>query len=229
MHAIIDLHMNFYNSLARENSWIVEELKLEGVSLLTGFVKKVNLVHKFYSAYYKEERERIVLCGINPGRLGAGKTGVPFIDFASLSYLLPGIDTADSELSATFIFSIINKLGYGVFFNKVYLTNISWFGFSKEGRNYNYYRLPNHLQTQFTNGFIKEMEIVKPKTIIPLSKQVEKTINRMQVQNLINPQILIAQALAHPYYYSNFRTRYNRGIKTYIEAIEKYTGCPTLY
>ena len=38
------------------------------------------LVKKFYSSYYSDNNKRIIIFGINPGRLGGGLTGIPFTD-----------------------------------------------------------------------------------------------------------------------------------------------------
>lgn len=47
--------------------------------------------------FYPTQEKRVVLCGINPGRNGAGKTGIPFIDFSGASHLLSGIGQNDSR------------------------------------------------------------------------------------------------------------------------------------
>jgi hypothetical protein len=75
MERIIDLHLKFYQSLFREKKCITEALFNQGISVLTGFVDNVHVVRDFYESCYKNDNRRIVLCGINPGRLGAGKTG----------------------------------------------------------------------------------------------------------------------------------------------------------
>ncbi|WP_394173992.1 uracil-DNA glycosylase family protein [Guptibacillus hwajinpoensis] len=220
MDKIVDLHLNFYQSLQGEKKWVLDALSEEGISVLTGFIDNVDLVKRFYEACYRSQSSRVVLCGINPGRLGAGKTGVPFIDYKSLSKVVKGVNNNDQELSAQFIYSIIDKFGTNTFFDSFYLTNLSWFGFTKENYNYNYYKLPIELQNEFTSGFIEEMTIVNPKIIIPLSKEVEKSLKKMKKEQLIDAPI--GKALAHPYYYSNFPTRYEEGIKRYTNIIQHY-------
>ena len=39
---------------------------------------------QFYHRYYADEKPRIAILGINPGRFGAGVTGVPFTDPVTL-------------------------------------------------------------------------------------------------------------------------------------------------
>lgn len=143
---------------------------------------------------------RVVLCGINPGKNGAGKTGIPFLDFNSVSQLLSGIGQDDRERSAQFILSVIKEIGSETFFRNVYMTNISWFGFTKEGNNSRYYKLPSPLSTTFTDSFIAEMDIVQPKVIVPLSEEVEKTLKQMIRDGRL--QYPIVERLPHPYYCS---------------------------
>ena len=75
-----------------------------------------------------------VICGINPGRNGAGKTGVPFLDFNSLSQLLPNLKKEDSERSSQFFFEIVEHFGAKKFYETFYVTNISWLGFIKDNK-----------------------------------------------------------------------------------------------
>src|SRR5574337_1607266 len=38
------------------------------------------VVREFHRRFYADERPRLLALGINPGRLGAGSTGLPFTD-----------------------------------------------------------------------------------------------------------------------------------------------------
>ncbi|MDV2885513.1 DUF4918 family protein [Alkalihalophilus pseudofirmus] len=178
MDKIIHLHQNFYTEL-KNNLELNDILKKKKITVLDGFNKNIKLVHRYYQKVYSTEAKRIVLCGINPGRKGAGKTGIPFLDFSAVSHLLSDIGEYDREQSAQFMLSIINEIGSESFYRNVYLTNIAWFGFTKEGSNLNYYDLPSPLPTIFTDSFIEEMNIVQPKVIVPLSKEVNQTLLKM--------------------------------------------------
>lgn len=95
----------------------------------------------FYSRFYNDNKKRIFILGINPGRLGAGLTGVPFTDPVCLSNL--GIDNnfpQKHELSSVFIHEMIEACGgHADFFHRFYITSLSPLGFIKGGNNYNYY------------------------------------------------------------------------------------------
>lgn len=199
MERIVQIHAEFYERVTNDPA-ISMEFKKENISILDGFHQNLGLVKKYYETLYKLQGERIVLCGINPGRNGAGKTGIPFIDFRGASHVLSDVFNDDWERSAQFILSIIKEVGIEDFYKSVYMTNISWFGFKKDGKNLNYYKLPPHLAKTFTESFIDEMEFVKPKVIIPLSKKVEKTLREMVKSKKLNYPV--APRLPHPYYCS---------------------------
>lgn len=96
----------------------------------------------FYQKYYADNQPRTFIFGINPGRFGAGLTGVPFTDPVRLEKEC-GIENAfpkKPELSAVFVWQFINEYG-GVtaFCRDFYITSLSPLGFVKDGKNVNYY------------------------------------------------------------------------------------------
>jgi hypothetical protein len=196
---ILQLHYKFFENMQSDLE-IRETLEREKITVLDGFYKNFELVSRYYKTVYSNQKARVVLCGINPGRNGAGKTGIPFLDFDSVSHLISNIDRNDKEQSAQFIKSIIDALGSETYYKSVYMTNISWFGFVKNNKNLNYYDLPESLPSIFTDSFIEEMNIVEPKIIVPLSQMVEKTLKQMKKEGKL--QYPIASRLPHPYYCS---------------------------
>jgi hypothetical protein len=215
MDSIIHLHNNFYTKL-KSNLDVRDTLEREKIAILDGFNKNIELVRRYYQKVYSTEAKRVVLCGINPGKNGAGKTGIPFLDFRAVSQILSGIGQDDREQSAQFILSIINEIGSESFYKNVYMTNISWFGFTKDGNNLNYYDLPSPLPTTFTDSFIEEMDIVQPKVIVPLSKEVEQTLKQMINNGRL--RYPIAKRLPHPYYCS-IGKRVTRYKEIYVNKI----------
>src|SRR6266540_7443829 len=80
-------------------------------------------VRTFLEKYFADNRERTLILGINPGRFGAGITGVTFTDPIALTDAcgIPNDLPRRPELSATFIYQLITRLGgprtfYGSFF-----------------------------------------------------------------------------------------------------------------
>ena len=53
------------------------------IGVLSDFVSEDRVINDFWDTYYGAGVPRVVLCGLNPGRFGAGQTGIPFMDFAS--------------------------------------------------------------------------------------------------------------------------------------------------
>lgn len=220
MVEIVEQKLGFYESITiGDNKWVSDDLKKENIHILTGFIENKDLVNNFYKQVYSEIQPRIVLCGINPGRLGAGKTGVPFLDYLSLSKFFPDIKSTDREHSAQFVYKVIESYGKERFFNSVYLTNYSWFGFETKSnnrrKNVNYFELSKNIQSVIEESFLEEMEILQPQFIIPLSEKVEQSLMGLKRSRRLDYEIM--PRLKHPYYCS-FNKPYER-IKEYIERI----------
>jgi hypothetical protein len=111
----------------------------------------IELVKKFFEKYYKDDNPRTLLLGINPGRFGAGITGVNFTAPKQLKEVC-GIDhhlDLRSELSAEFIYDMIYEYG-GVkkFYKDWFIGSVCPLGFTASpnpskggalGKNLNYY------------------------------------------------------------------------------------------
>ncbi len=99
-------------------------------------------MERFYQQYYNDEDKRIGIFGINPGRFGAGVTGVPFTDPIRLETEC-GISNTFAkkpELSSEFVYRVVNEWGGPeAFYRQFYITSLSPMGFTKDGKNYNYY------------------------------------------------------------------------------------------
>ncbi len=102
------------------------------------------LSQKFYEKYYSDSSERSLILGINPGRNGAGLTGVPFTDSKRLQEKCRiQTDLKSYEPSSEFIYQMIESFGSpGVFYKKFFISSVSPIGFIKHGKNYNYYDEP---------------------------------------------------------------------------------------
>lgn len=73
----------------------------------------MELVKQFFNKYYQDDHPRMLMFGINPGRFGAGITGVNFTAPKQLKEFC-GIDhhlKPSSELSAEFIYEMIQAYG----------------------------------------------------------------------------------------------------------------------
>ena len=116
----------------------------KGFDLIDPFSNEqtVEIFSTFYKKYFNDSKKRHFILGINPGRHGAGVTGVPFTD--------PKIIAEDcgiqndfpkkNELSAIFVYEFIHAFG-GIekFYQKFYINSVCPLGFLRNGINCNYY------------------------------------------------------------------------------------------
>lgn len=137
----------------------------KGVETLFPFSDKTvwKINKEFYSKYYNDSNTRTFLIGINPGRLGAGITGIPFTDPIRLTTEL-GIENGfqeKAELSSKFIFDVISAIGGPeLFFGNFYFTSVSPIGFTKNAVNLNYYdekELEKSLKGYITSNLNKQL------------------------------------------------------------------------
>jgi hypothetical protein len=116
----------------------------EGVAVMNPYkdAETWALASRFYQKYYSDDRPRVFIFGINPGRHGAGVTGVPFTDPIRLAEVC-GIANAfqkKAELSSEFIYRMIGRFGGPeVFYGRYHFTSLSPLGYVKDGKNLNYY------------------------------------------------------------------------------------------
>ena len=100
------------------------------------------VVRLFAETYYAGEQQRTAIWGINPGRFGAGVTGLAFTDPYALTTML-GIDTTIAgrrELSAEFVWMVIEAYGGAQrFFADFFMSALSPLGFVRGGKNINFY------------------------------------------------------------------------------------------
>jgi hypothetical protein len=186
----------------------------------------LSLCQKFYARYYNDSNERHIILGINPGRLGGGLTGIPFTDPVKLEKLCGIANTLDkkAELSADYIYLMIKAFG-GIekFYHQFYFNSICPLGFTKDGKNLNYYD-------------IKELqEAVKGFMIESLQKQIKfgintnvayclgegenfKFINRLNEEHHFFKKII---PLAHPRFIMQYkRKKVNDYIGDYLEKFK---------
>jgi hypothetical protein len=130
--------LDFYASLE------IEEKLPEGIEILNPYKKPdvMEACTTFYKKYYNDSKGRVMILGINPGRFGAGITGIPFTDPVCLEKECGIKNRFDkrAELSSDFVYRLVNKMGGpDHFFRHFYLGAVSPLGFVKNGKNYNYY------------------------------------------------------------------------------------------
>jgi hypothetical protein len=102
----------------------------------------MDIVSEFLNKYYADDAPRKLFLGVNPGRFGAGVTGVNFTapkqlkEYCGISHLFKN----QTELSAEFIYEMI--LAYGSvqkFYRHFFIGSVCPLGFVQHGKNINYY------------------------------------------------------------------------------------------
>jgi hypothetical protein len=144
----------------------------ENVDILNPFVNADTLEHAaaFYNKYYNDNNKRKLVLGINPGRLGAGTTGVPFTDPKRLAERcgIPFDGRRSHEPSSAFIYEMIDAYGgIEIFYSRYYISSVCPLGFIKtdaEGnkKNYNYFdskALKNSLESFITWNIEAQIKI----------------------------------------------------------------------
>ena len=124
-----------------------------GIRIMNPFQENAEILRlstKFYRKYYNDRNRRHLILGINPGRFGAGITGIPFTDpkrlveKCEISFDGPPAH----EPSSVFIYEMIDAFGGAdLFYGKFYIHSVCPLGFTqsvKNGKdvNYNYYDSP---------------------------------------------------------------------------------------
>ncbi len=129
----------------------------------------MDVVQRFLHKYFDDAAERTLMLGINPGRFGAGVTGVNFTgprqltDDCAITHPFP----MRSELSAEFIYTVIKAYGGPeAFYQKFYIASVCPLGFVKGGVNINYYDDKALQQT------------VEPFILNSMEKMLEGNVNR---------------------------------------------------
>lgn len=88
----------------------------EGIRMMNPFRENeeaLRVSETFYRKFYSDTKERKLILGINPGRLGAGATGIPFTDTKRLAATchIPITSVSTHEPSSVFIYDLIERYG----------------------------------------------------------------------------------------------------------------------
>lgn len=218
--------INFNNSL---------ELKTvlpAGISIMNPYREEIvaTVSAVFYNKFYNDENPRHLILGINPGRFGAGVTGIPFTDTKRLKEICeieyPGKIT--HEPSSVFIYRMIEVYG-GIekFYSDFYIGAVCPLGFTsktEKGRevNYNYYDSPE-LMNKVKAFIIKNLElqidfgIKRDKCFILGCGKNEKFFRMINDEKKYFQQVV---ALEHPRFIMQYRLRrIDEFIEKYINAL----------
>ena len=121
-----------------------------GIRIMNPFKESeqvMKIVEAFYKKYFNDNNQRHIILGINPGRFGAGLTGIPFTDPKRLmnECAIDYKGKITHEPSSVFVYEVIKAYGGAKAFYKDFFINSPCpLGFTSTGKNgkeinYNYY------------------------------------------------------------------------------------------
>lgn len=172
--------MTFADQVINFNQNLHLDIQLpEAIKVLHPFRENpdvLSISSAFYKKFYNDKHQRKMILGINPGRLGAGATGVPFTDTKRLkSHCHINTNFHLHEPSSVFVYEVIDAYGTVTdFYKKFYVGSVCPLGFvieDQKGRlkNYNYY--DSNVLTESVTPFI----------ISSIKKQIDFGIDTKQV------------------------------------------------
>lgn len=202
------------------------DLNVSGVDLLNPYENAdVNMVVKnFFTRFYKDNNKRLFVLGINPGRFGAGLTGISFTDPIALREHC-GIENSlgnRKELSSKFVYSVAEKYGGTYkFFSNVFLTALYPFAVIKNGKNYNYYdekSLSEKLLPEIIRNVKKQIDFgARRNYAILLGKKNAEYFSSLNDEHNFFRKIVV---LEHPRYIMQYRLKQvDKYIDKYVSAI----------
>lgn len=191
----------------------------KGIQVMNPFQDNPEILHitdAFYHRFYSDFQKRKLIVGINPGRLGAGVTGIPFTDTKRLTDVCNiAIDSVSShEPSSVFIYEVIEAYG-GVkkFYGDYFINSMSPLGFIEKNAkgnwvNCNYYDYPRLFEQ--TRPFIvsslkKQIALgMDTSNCIVLGKKNAKYLKTINTKEKLFDSITV---LDHPRYIVQYKSK----------------------
>ena len=185
-----------------------------------------DIVRAFFTGFYDDQQDRLVILGINPGRFGAGITGITFTDPVRLEEdcQIPNPFEKRAELSSRFIYEMISSYGgCQAFYQRFFLSAVSPLGFVRGGKNLNYYddrELESALE-KFIESTLRgqlELGIRRDKAICLGEGKNMKFLEKLNAKLDLFAEII---SLPHPRWVMQYRfKRKEEFIEKYLEVLQ---------
>lgn len=187
----------------------------------------MEVVQQFLQKFFNDTRKRKLFLGINPGRFGAGVTGVNFTAAKQLTEEC-GIDHSfpkGSEISAEFIYAMINAYdGPKKFYSHHFIGSVCPLGFVKDGKNINYYddkELQEAVEPFIVESIEKQLSfpVDRSRCLCIGGEKNFKYLSRLNEKNKWFREIV---PLPHPRFIMQYRRKQiPQFIQLYLDAIRK--------
>lgn len=203
----------------------------KGISWIDPFDANVlKISKKYHQKFYKDKRKRIFLMGINPGRFGAGVTGIPFTDPIYLENIMGIKNNLDKrhELSSIFIHEMMQAYGgIDLFTKDFYISSVCPLGFIKDGKNINYYddKLLEKRVTPYIEQSIRDHIEVGADTRVVLCLGMGKNYKYLKMLNDKRGYFDEVIPLPHPRWIMQYRRKDKEmHVQAYLDALGKYVS-----
>ena len=190
---------------------------------------------EFYGKFFNDNRPRVFITGINPGRFGAGVTGISFTTsqnlqrYCDIENSLPPIASANRpELSSRFIYRLVEAFGGAAsFYSHFFLTSLYPLALVTNGQkkglvNYNFYddkATTNALWPAITDSVRQQLKFgARRDVVICLGRKNESFLKRLNAENGFFDKVL---TLDHPRYILQYKSK---AIDAYIEQYISVLG-----
>lgn len=189
------------------------------------------LSERFYRKYYSDNNPRVLLLGINPGRFGAGVTGIPFTDPVRLEEKCGIANQLEKkpELSSQFVYRMIDAFGDAAsFYSNFLVSAVSPLGFLKNGKNLNYYdsaELQKKVEPFILECLREQMNFGNIRTDIAVSVGGGKNFKYLRKINSEHQFFTEIIALQHPRYIMQYKRKYLQDyISEYVQKLGSISG-----
>jgi hypothetical protein len=190
-----------------------------GFEVVNPFVlnpETLQISEAFYHKYYNDHQSRKLILGINPGRNGAGVTGIPFTDTKRLESECGIImkSVYSHEVSSVFVYEMINAYGGPVQFYKHYFITSAFPLAIVQKNNKNEWINANYYDDNQLYEYLKPFMITSLKTqidfgldvneIYVLGKKNAQFISKLNKEASLFDRLTI---LEHPRYIQQYKTK----------------------
>lgn len=190
----------------------------------------LRIVGEFHRRFYSDDRPRLLMLGINPGRLGAGSTGLCFTDTkrceSELGIPVKGFRT--HEPSSDFFYRMIAAAGGPEkFYSTVVVQAVCPLGFVKKGPkgspvNLNYYDDPalQKAVTPFVVQWLRDLIATGMRTDVVFCIGTGKNLAYLEALNAEHKFFERIVALEHPRFIMQYRAkRIGEYVEKYVEVL----------
>lgn len=206
----------------------------EGFQVLNPYMdnpETVEAMQQFYYKYYNDVVQRRFIIGINPGRHGAGVTGIPFTDTKRLQRVC-GIEMKSvytHEVSSVFVYDMIEACGGATdFYRRFYINSpfpLAIIRRTKTGKwlNANYYDDPalfNDVKGFMIESLKEHIGIgLDNSEVFVLGKKNAGFIHKLNQEAKLFGRLTV---LEHPRYIQQYKSKEKqRYIDKYIQAFNQ--------